>query len=814
METSGDLILPPPSELTLHQRTFLDDRFTAAEGLLSVSSGLSSQLAGACSDYDRDLASLRQKLVKLTVSWIYRSIVSRSTIQSADIKLENLCLLTSPPGKRSSKVFEDELPRLVKEVMRINDIRQYVETALRLEVLVGDFEDSASVITQPQSRNVLTEMVSVNTVPKAARLRQEKVLRATKVMNEIEDILIDIAKSRSKWCHLSKSVDSRVDKTLAVIRPKIVADHRSLLVSLGWPPKLSTTVSEGRESSSGIPNPLVFMQGNKRENFAHSFLALCALQQLQARREDTRKHNSDQKQKIMQLWPMDELVSPISARMEFHFAKWVNEPELIFALVYKITREFMIGIDDVLQPLIDQARLISFSAQEAWVHSMVEMLSEFLEKKIFSQLQNCYKDKTLKAEISSKWLNLVDLVVSLDKKMLALVKMETSPFMRYNVFIGPSGGVSLLDIFCEKQEWLKVWAKIEFRDAWRKLKLELKSGKAWIRDDIKEVDLNKDSEASIYTLSTRQDHKAPRISESLVKIMQGLIERCQTLFSIPPRLKFIRSTASKLLWCFLDILVRHCVIEDLQYTSFDDELTIGRVCGSINAARYAEYHLQQWSDGVDFLDTAVVGDNGTFFREEIKSLAEHETNWLMEMIGAMLLQFETLSWEYIHNKEIIASHDPSAAGETDSSVSPDFIPALDALQGNLSRIYDSLNLKDFADLWRSVADGLDHFLFGSILTANAEITKRGIDQIAADVLALFHVFRPYCTRPEAFFPCMRDSMKLLNMTDKEVSHIRVALVSIPVNDRNCLRGFEISQLSCDHVAEVLRIRDRVGCGLC
>ncbi|KAI4340492.1 hypothetical protein MLD38_025320 [Melastoma candidum] len=125
----------------------------------------------------------------------------------------------------------------------------------------------------------------------------------------------------------------------------------------------------------------------------------------------------------MQLWLMDELVTPISARMEFHFAEWMNEK---------------LGLT-------------------------VKMLSGFLEKKIVS-----LQGKDIDSRNFDKVASLVDLIVSLDEKMLS-------------------------------HDWLKVWANNRFWDTWRKLKLELKSDKAWIHDDIKEIDLNKDTEASILT---------------------------------------------------------------------------------------------------------------------------------------------------------------------------------------------------------------------------------------------------------------------------------------------------------------------------
>jgi len=72
--------------------------------------------------------------------------------------------------------------------------------------------------------------------------------------------------------------------------------------------------------------------------------------------------------------------------MEYHFAKWSEQPEFIFTLVYKITKDFMDGVDDILQPLIDHARLAGLSAKESWVTGMVKMLVGYLERQIFPAL--------------------------------------------------------------------------------------------------------------------------------------------------------------------------------------------------------------------------------------------------------------------------------------------------------------------------------------------------------------------------------------------------------------------------------------------
>ncbi|KAG0469757.1 hypothetical protein HPP92_016457 [Vanilla planifolia] len=57
------------------------------------------------------------------------------------------------------------------------------------------------------------------------------------------------------------------------------------------------------------------------------------------------------------LWVIEELVNPIFLASQQHFSKWVDKPEFIFALVFKINRDLVDSLDDILQPWVDKARL-------------------------------------------------------------------------------------------------------------------------------------------------------------------------------------------------------------------------------------------------------------------------------------------------------------------------------------------------------------------------------------------------------------------------------------------------------------------------
>lgn len=650
--------------------------------------------------------------------------------------------------------------------------------------------------------------------------KQDKLLQAIKAMNNIEDVLITVGKFHSQWHGLMKSVDNRVDKILAALKPQVFADHRALLVSLGWPPKLLPS-NIGSEQISGLPNPLLLTQEDKRRSYSESFIALCALQHLQTRREERKLNFIKQKKQNVQLWAIDELVSPIASRMEHHFTSWIEQPEYIFALVYKVSKDFITGVDDVLQPLIDRARLISCSAKEAWLSAMVQMLSSFLEKRVFPLLAERYELKHMKLDAISSWLHLIDLIVAFDKQMQSLVNLDTCLFLTESErFEGLSGGISVLTTFCNRFDWLKIWAKIELKNAWKKLKIELNE-KAWMIDNKNKSGFDTDPESGHYILSTVEDYRAPPIAEISLKILWEMSERCQTMPSIESRAWFVRSTASRFLWYFFKKLLWQFKTTELHPDNPDDD-AIFRVCGLINAARYIKDKLQEWSDTVEYLEMKIaendsskpiednIKDSGSFYGEEIGSLSEMEINWLMEIIAAILHQFEMISWAYVQNKDHFEQEQDykiivGATEATDLPISVDFVESLDTLKSRLHVVRINLNTKDFLDLWRSLAEGLDHYISRSFATSKIRFSDTGINQFETDMQALFFIFQPFCARPQAFFPRIKEILKLLKLNMEEVKQLQESL-SKGENRTRCMRLQGISHLSVNQVAQILRQR--------
>ncbi|MQM14749.1 hypothetical protein Taro_047684 [Colocasia esculenta] len=269
-------------------------------------------------------------------------------------------------------------------IMLTPDKNEGCETALKLDRLIGDVEDAVS-----------SSMTGKIRPPSSAANSEEMQLMAISSLRNTEEILASIKRSRHQWSRLISAADDRVDRALAILRPQAIADHRSLLNSLGWPPPLSSSKTVNQSTGKVVmgENPLVTMKGDLKSKYCESFLALCNLQEFQRKRNSRQLegHNLEVA-RHQPLWAIEELVNPISLASQHYFSMWIDKPEFIFALVYKITRDFIDSMDEILQPLVDKARLVGYSCREEWISAMVTSLSTYLakvEKKSCREFHHC-----------------------------------------------------------------------------------------------------------------------------------------------------------------------------------------------------------------------------------------------------------------------------------------------------------------------------------------------------------------------------------------------------------------------------------------
>ncbi|RCV14608.1 hypothetical protein SETIT_2G439400v2 [Setaria italica] len=795
---------PPPASL----RGFLDAHFASPDDL-AAAPALAELLRRECAELDASLRRLEAQLGAAAASWLARSAGARSGLH----RIRSTGGAVGAEDEGAETVRKVGLPALVREIQRIDTIRLYAEATLQLEALVGNLEDVAfSIVRQASKLNLSSILRKSN----ETELKQAKLLNAVNAVRDIERELVRIRTSRPQWTSLIMAVDSRVDKTLAILRPQALTDYRALLAALGWPPPLSSPDTQN-DKYSQIPNPLVLMNGENKEKYSQSFLALCALQHVQANREVRQcqlaaatpawaDSKCFDKTACLEngLWAIDELVHPVASRMEYHFAKWSEQPEFIFTLVYKITKDFMDGVDDILQPLIDHARLAGLSAKESWVTGMVKMLVGYLERQIFPALVTSNQDQSTvgKPEVESSWMHLNDLMISFDKRMQLLADSGIQKVASLSE--GLSRSLSVFSIYGEHPDWLHIWATVELSSAQDKLKSEMEDETNWSCSDSQNDQLGHVENSMKFLLSTREDYKAPPLSEFVVKTALSMIERGRALPNRGMQIQYNRSSSVKFLNEFFLVLRDRCEALQLSNTALEDQ-SISKASCAINAARYCESVLREWDEDTAFLD---MDPQGSLFAGETSFLVKLGTNYLEQILSAILLEFEDMSWEYVQNIGSWSGQtalDDQILDEENTGVSPGFLGSLDVLTDRTTKLKLYLNSKDFLDLWRSIAEGLDYFIYSSIRWGEVSFSDTGVIQLRVDTKALLHIFRPFCSRPEAFLPFLSESLRLLTMKKSDAQYLLEMLMNDTSSD-SCLKHQGLHHVNARQAAKILRSR--------
>ncbi|XP_009369320.2 RINT1-like protein MAG2 [Pyrus x bretschneideri] len=756
--------LPPASDLPPSILSFLDDKFRTNENL-SGAPTLLSELQSQCDDLDRTLIDLNRRLGSSLLTYGSFSDRVHGLLGGINARLAGLGSSTrsrTSDGKgneRAEQILGEELPALAKEVARVQSVRSYAETALKLQTMIGDIEDAVS------------STMKKNSWKHSARQNSEEMrLGAIKTLKLIEDVLTSVTKTHPQWAHLVSTVDHRVDRALAVLRPHAIADHRALLTSLGWPPPLATLTSSTPDTgrSTEVLNPLFTMQGDLKDQYCENFLALCGLQEFQRRRKSRQLEGYNRELALHQpLWVIEELVNPISLASQRHFTKWVDKPEFIFALVYKTTRDYVDSMDELLQPLVDEAMLTGYSCREEWISGMVSSLSTYLAKEIFPKYAGQPDEDSVtgtQSQARISWLHLIDLMISFDKRIKSLI--ENSGILLSLQDDGNFLKVSSLSVFSDRPDWLDLWAEMELNDILEKLKSDAGDERNWTM---------KVQGAAV--LSDTEDLKAPAICSAYLRCLSSVVDRCRSLPSISMRSRFLRLAGVPIIQNFLESLLIRCQ-EAEGLTALTDDDGLVKVANSINAARYIESVLKEWCEDIFFLEIwsgrsdqlgisagdqsgnveSVEGLDSGIFHEEVVKLEAFRIEWAEKLSVVILRGFEAQSRDYMKNRR--QWQEKSEDGWT---VSRFLVGALDYLQGKISVVETDLNGIDFVGVWRSLAARIDRLFFSVILMSNVKFSDTGVERLGSDLEVVFGAFRAWCLRPEGFFPKVSEGLKLLKM---------------------------------------------------
>ncbi|EFJ33986.1 hypothetical protein SELMODRAFT_439044 [Selaginella moellendorffii] len=737
----------------------LDSYFHGANDLANLHT-LQQDLESECGQLEFKLQDARSRARQAAAD-------GSAQMHAIAVSLEALCGFceersSSPSPPEAEPELLRELSDLAEEVSRVAQVRAYVDAVLQLERLVGDLEDGVFAAASS------TPVVSRGAAGSPSSQAGQFVISAVNSLAAIEKLMGEIVECQPQWDRLISAVDVRVDRAAAALRPVVISDYRSIVISIGWPPPLS--ISGDRDDQQAQSHPLLQLQGDAKRKFRESFVSLSRFQagQIQRRRREFRGYRDKTPAPREALWSIEELVHPIAANAEVHFKKWLHKPEFVFALAYRITQQHVAVVDALLQPMLDE-EFLGYSAREEWISSLVAMVAEHLRRWALPTLMEDLED-ALSDQASTVWLHTVDQTLSFDSKMQALVEKGIGMSSGDEQLSSSVFGVrrACIAVFSDRGDWLEVWTRLELGDARRKMAVEYGNEAAW-----------KINSASSISGST--EFKPPLAAYRLTSAAWNLVDRCRTLPEASQRLQFVRKTALPVLDEFIDELLQRCQ-ESEAVTALADEPSMIKVGVCLNAARYCENTVRDWCEDFFFLELrlAELQENlpgfspaaeeqlaqiqGSVFDSQLEKLSRFRSSWSGKLVSVVSRGFDARCREYFRNKKRWSEE---WAPSFEDAPSGSLVDALAALQSQLSSLKNSLDQANFVELWQRLIPSLDQLLFLGLVLGGARFSEQGARQFGADVKALFLIFRPYCARPASFFSAVSDAAKLLALDSQQ-----------------------------------------------
>eukprot|EP00850_Spirogloea_muscicola_P005744 SM000026S08993 [mRNA] locus=s26:990072:995158:+ [translate_table: standard] len=667
---------------------------------------------------------------------------------------------------QTAKPVLKELEEVATEVMALGRVQEYVESLLHLEQVNAGLEASVAALASMPGIRAGAQVASITSADAS------KLAVAVDQFQVAAKATASITSKRPSWSNLVANTNVRIDNSGAKLRPAALKELDSCLKASGWPPTLSDSASK-----SAI-HPFLKLPDSARARLETSFVNVWA----------QRSGNL--------MWCMEAMARPLGKSAEHHFSQWLQQPEFVFALAFKLAREHAKVLEDVLQRGLDSAD-VRRSVWEEWTKAVAGLAANHLRNTALPLLA-----KMLEADESSiaaaagpspaaTWLHTVDHTLRFDRSMAAfgdLTARETSAEVQEGG-ANPRWEGNALDVFAERKEWLQIWTRLELEDALQKLIKVLGNEESWQLADtlLGAEELAKEAGRSAV------EFKPPVGAHSLVSLMRATTNRCATLSSREKRLAFVRDSVAPLADRYLqELLVQSQEAEGL--TALATNHGLYKVARCLNAARYVAEYLQEWSEEVpmaellhSFADDGQEGDapsdsdEKSVFQEELEDLMSFADEWTGKIVSAIIRAFGARCTEYVQDKkrwrEENTAQSLQRSAEGPLLPSQRLLEAVLEMEGKLDALSRVMDEFIFVDTWRRIAAGLDQYLMNKLVLGGASFSELGAKQVIADAEVLFSVFQKFTAKPASFFRNLRDTCNLLRLPTEEASAALLMITS-------------------------------------
>ncbi|XP_043282805.1 RAD50-interacting protein 1 [Venturia canescens] len=487
--------------------------------------------------------------------------------------------------------------------------------------------------------------------------------------------------------------------------------------------------------------------------------------------------------------PITLLVRPLRQRFIYHFtgSKQTNrrdKPEWFFTQILTWIKHHEQWVLKNVQPVVDAAGFNHINAQVEFMRALVQLAVE----KLHAELPVVQYDDTLFA-------HLVDEALGFEREL------------RDTLFY-PASQPATVFVLTQAQIFVK-WINMEKKYATEKMDSILSSESAWERLAGPDSD----------------DMKVTECADAFLTLLMTISDRYNHLPQPGHRLQFLELQLE---------LIDDCRVRLLQllHEEYEDPLAslMPRI---LNTIHYISSVLIDWGVTVHFLqlhffkkqfeavETAtdrgtdsISGkeadeDEGSVFDEAVALLQRLEKELVDEIVNTVALDVKAKSRPYRTDKWFAMQSEKEVAS---LSVTPSGCPMFEELATRLHDLRDALALPIFNKAWRNLAGQLDQYLLEEVVLVN-QFNTGGAAQLQFDIIRnLFSLFGLYTSKPEAYFPLMREACALLNV----LRGTAMLLLQTLEESNNAERANEVlveigvHKMSPEVAATILRTRTDMG----
>ncbi|KAI4491012.1 hypothetical protein M0802_010515 [Mischocyttarus mexicanus] len=440
---------------------------------------------------------------------------------------------------------------------------------------------------------------------------------------------------------------------------------------------------------------------------------------------------------------------------------------------FKILTEYLLHLelpDETIKPVVTSALLTDFSPVCLPITLLVRPLRQrFIYHFTGSKLTN-RQDKPEWFFTQTEFMRaLVQLAVEKLHSELAVAQYDDALFAHLvdealgferelrETLLYPSSQPATVFVLTQAHIFVK-WINMEKKYATEKMDAILISNTAW------EILLGPDT----------NDMKETECASAFLTLLTTISDRYKHLPQPGHRLQFLELQLELIDdWRvrLLQLLHEDCV----------DPLASLMPC-ILNTLHYVANVLEEWGVTVHFLQlhffkkqfeaveyatdegkdvTEHIGEiEGTVFDESVALLRRLEKELVNEISDSVALDVKAKSRPYRTDKWFAMQSSKEVAS---LSVTPSGCPMFQELGTRLHVLHEALTLPLFHQAWKQLAFQFDQFLLEEVVLVN-HFNTGGAEQLQYDIFRnLFPLFGLYISKPESFFPLIKEACVLLNI---------------------------------------------------